>query len=82
MEQTMDLFGIFSTRRNWFQRLLNSVKRYFAFRGKMTVKQYLEKYGTIQMIDKESKKAFYSDPAKKSIGGIFRAGDIKRIGIF
>ncbi len=82
MQKKIDLFQIFGTRRNWFQRSINDIQRYFAQRGKMTVRQYLEKYGAIQIIDKDRQKAFISDPERIQISGSVRAGDVKRVGIF
>ena len=46
----------------------------------MTVKEYLEKYGEIEIID--NGRIFRSNPEKKAIGGMITAGDINRIGIF
>ena len=49
---------------------------------RMTVLEYLDRYGEMQIADNDNQKIFWSNPTKKAIGGMLKAGDFKRLGIF
>ena len=51
----------------------------------MTIQEHFDRYGDIDIVDKEGgkvRRAFVSRPKMNAIGGIIKAGDIKRHGLF